>query len=146
MTWEEMTSIAAEEGFAAAVVTDTKDIPFDPSFRPLCAENLCGKYGANYSCPPDCGTPDEMRARIYNERRVELAFEEHRFFDVRRWKIAEQTENEPIMGMRISKEGDGSFSYRAVMQEDRVFRDYMYLYPIPEAEVHQGAIEQNPGW
>ena len=146
MTWEEMTSMAAEEGFAAAVVTDTKDIPFDPSFRPLCAENLCGKYGANYSCPPDCGTPDEMRARIYNERRVELAFEEHRFFDVRRWKIAEQTENEPIMGMRISKEGDGSFSYRAVMQEDRVFRDYMYLYPIPEAEVHKGAIEQNPGW
>ena len=50
MTWEEMTSMAAEEGFAAAVVTDTKDIPFDPSFRPLCAENLCGKYGANYSC------------------------------------------------------------------------------------------------
>ena len=62
MTWEEMTSIAAEEGFAAAVVTDTKDIPFDPSFRPLCAENLCGKYGANYSCPPDCGTPDEIAA------------------------------------------------------------------------------------
>ena len=64
MTWEEMTSMAAEEGFAAAVVTDTKDIPFDPSFRPLCAENLCGKYGANYSCPPDCGTPEEMKARI----------------------------------------------------------------------------------
>ena len=62
MTWEEMTSMAAEEGFAAAVVTDTKDIPFDPSFRPLCAENLCGKYGANYSCPPDCGTPDEIAA------------------------------------------------------------------------------------
>ena len=68
MTWEEMTSMAAEEGFAAAVVTDTKDIPFDPSFRPLCAENLCGKYGANYSCPPDCGTPDEMRARIQAHR------------------------------------------------------------------------------
>ena len=37
MTWEEMTSMAAEEGFAAAVVTDTKDIPFDPSFRRLVA-------------------------------------------------------------------------------------------------------------
>ena len=32
------------------------------------------------------------------------------------------------------------------MQEDRVFRDHMYLYPIPEAEVHKGAITQNPGW
>ena len=73
MTWEEMTSMAAEEGFAAAVVTDTKDIPFDPSFRPLCAENLCGKYGANYSCPPDCGTPDEMRARIQAHRHAPRA-------------------------------------------------------------------------
>ena len=45
----------------------------------------------------------EMRARIRNERRVELAFEEHRFFDVRRWKIASQTENIPLMGMKITK-------------------------------------------
>lgn len=104
------------------------------------------RVGVGLPILPPGLTQDEMRARIYNERRVELAFEEHRFFDVRRWKIAEQTENEPIMGMRISKEGDGSFSYKAVMQEDRVFRDYMYLYPIPEAEVHKGAIEQNLGW
>ena len=91
-------------------------------------------------------TQDEMRERIRNERRVELAFEEHRFFDVRRWKIAEETENEPIMAMQITRENDGSFSYKVVKQEDRVFRDYMYLYPIPEAEVHKGSIEQNPGW
>lgn len=91
-------------------------------------------------------TQEEMRDRIYNERRVELAFEEHRFFDVRRWKIAEQTENAPIMAMRITQEGDGSFSYKVVKQEERVFRDYMYLYPIPNAEVHKGAITQNPGW
>lgn len=91
-------------------------------------------------------TQEEMRERIRNERRVELAFEEHRFFDVRRWKIAEETENEPIMAMRITRENDGSFSYKVVKQEDRVFRDYMYLYPIPEAEVHKGSIEQNPGW
>ena len=48
-------------------------------------------------------TQDEMRERIRNERRVELAFEEHRFFDVRRWKIAEETENEPIMAMQITR-------------------------------------------
>ena len=91
-------------------------------------------------------TQEEMRERIRNERRVELAFEEHRFFDVRRWKIAQQTENEPIMAMRITREEDGSFTYEVVKQEDRVFRSHMYLYPIPEAEVHKGAIEQNPGW
>ena len=88
MTWEEMTSIAAEEGFAAAVVTDTKDIPFDPSFRPLCAENLCGKYGANYSCPPDCGTPDEMRARIQAHR--------HALVLQTIWEIADYSDSKAI--------------------------------------------------
>ena len=86
MTWEEMTSMAAEEGFAAAVVPDTKDIPFDPSFRPLCAENLCGKYGANYSCPPDCGTPDEMRARIQAHRHALQTI----------WEIADYSDSKAI--------------------------------------------------
>lgn len=88
MTWEEMTSMAAKEGFAAAVVTDTKDIPFDPSFRPLCAENLCGKYGANYSCPPDCGTPDEMRARIQAHR--------HALVLQTIWEIADYSDSKAI--------------------------------------------------
>lgn len=88
MTWEEMTSMAAEEGFAAAVVTDTKDIPFDPSFRPLCAENLCGKYGVNYSCPPDCGTPDEMRARIQAHR--------HALVLQTIWEIADYSDSKAI--------------------------------------------------
>ena len=51
-------------GFANAALIDTGDITFMPSFRPLCQENLCGKYGVNYSCPPDCGTVEEMRQRI----------------------------------------------------------------------------------
>lgn len=91
---------------------------------------------------------DEMRQRIRNERRVEFAFEEHRFFDVRRWKIATQTENKPIMAMKISKNTNGSFSYLVVKAEDRVFSDKMYLYPIPEVEVlkSKGNLVQNPGW
>jgi starch-binding outer membrane protein, SusD/RagB family len=91
----------------------------------------------------------EMRQRIRNERRVELAFEEHRFFDVRRWKIAEQTENTPIMAMKIIKKDDGSFTYTIVKAEDRAFdKSKMYLYPIPQAEVlkSNGAITQNDNW
>lgn len=56
--------LATEMGFANAALIKTKDIVFMPSFRPLCAENLCGKYGANYACPPDCGTVEEMQARV----------------------------------------------------------------------------------
>ena len=61
---EKLVQYALEEGFYAAGVIDTEEIVFDPSFRPYCEENLCGQYGVNYSCPPDCGTPEEMKERI----------------------------------------------------------------------------------
>ncbi len=64
MTAEQMIQAALEEGFSAADVISTGDIVFDPSFRPYCEENLCGQYGVNYTCPPDCGTPEEMRQRV----------------------------------------------------------------------------------
>lgn len=68
MTHEEMIALAVEEGFSAAAVVRTEEIPFDSSFRPYCEENLCGQYGVNHSCPPDCGTPEEMRQRIVSHR------------------------------------------------------------------------------
>ena len=62
MREEELIRLAEEMGFAAAAAVDTGDIVFQPSFRPLCAENVCGKYGVNYACPPDCGTVEEWRS------------------------------------------------------------------------------------
>lgn len=70
MTEHEMIQLAIGEGFANAAVVSTEDIVFDPSFRPYCAENLCGQYGANYSCPPDCGSPDDMKARILAHKKA----------------------------------------------------------------------------
>lgn len=55
--------MAREEGFSAALIP-TDRIVTDPKFRPFCEENLCGKYNANYACPPDCGTVEETRARL----------------------------------------------------------------------------------
>ena len=54
---------ALEMGFANAALMDTAELVFIPAFRPLCEENLCGKYGVNYACPPDCGTVEEMRVQ-----------------------------------------------------------------------------------
>lgn len=68
MTQTDLMDLAAEEGFAAAVVIPTDQIQFDPSFRPYCAENLCGQYGVNHSCPPDCGSPEEMKAKILRHK------------------------------------------------------------------------------
>ena len=70
MTDETIIRYAYDEGFSAAAVVDTSEIPFDFSFRTYCAENLCGQYGVNYSCPPDCGTPQEMKQRILSHRKA----------------------------------------------------------------------------
>lgn len=70
MTIKEMIDCAVDAGFSAAAVIDTSEIVFDPTFRPYCAENLCGKYGVNYSCPPDCGSPEEMKQRVLSHKKA----------------------------------------------------------------------------
>ncbi|MNL40279.1 SusD family protein [compost metagenome] len=93
---------------------------------------------------------EEMRARIRNERRVELAFETHRYFDTRRWKISTQTDNGPIYGMNIT-EGtslrDDNF-FKRMLVETRLFQGPKhYLFPIPQDEIDKNAnMVQNPGW
>ena len=65
----ELIKLAEEAGFLAAVLP-AKDIPVDGSFRKFCEDNLCGKYNANYSCPPGCGTVEEVRERLYAQDRA----------------------------------------------------------------------------
>lgn len=68
MTDKILTQAAEKKLFSAACVIETKKIVFKPEFRPFCEENYCGQYDANYSCPPTCGTPEEMKARILRYR------------------------------------------------------------------------------
>jgi len=90
---------------------------------------------------------EQLRKRIQNERRVEFAFEEHRFFDVRRWKIANITENKDLQGMNIQKSGNTK-TYTISRVIDRVFNDANYLVPFPRAEIDKsiGSLTQNPGY
>ncbi|MFD2570473.1 RagB/SusD family nutrient uptake outer membrane protein [Spirosoma soli] len=89
----------------------------------------------------------EMRERIRNERRVELAFEDHRGWDVRRWMQGPQYLGAPLMGVDITRNADGTFKYTPVVVENRVFEPKMYLYPIPQGEINVSkGIVQNPGW
>ena len=76
-----------------------------------------------------------------NERRVELAFEDHRFWDIRRWKIGEVVKD--IYGVSYSSV-DG---YSRTKIQTRIWDDKMYLYPIPQQENYKNpALGQNPGW
>jgi len=98
---------------------------------------------------PESLTKDEMREKICNERRIELAFEEHRFYDVRRWEIAMETENEPAYGMSITKINDTTFTYERIIALDgRRFEIQHYWLPIPLDEIQSsgGLLEQNPNY
>ncbi|HXO74430.1 MAG TPA: RagB/SusD family nutrient uptake outer membrane protein [Puia sp.] len=92
---------------------------------------------------------DSMRTVIRNERRVEMAFEEQRFWDIRRWKIAAQVYNDaPLKGMDIQVSSGGQIFYNLVPVLTTIFRDpQMYLYPIPYSEVIKNSqMKQNPLW
>lgn len=95
-------------------------------------------------------TQQEMREAIQLERRIELAFEGFRFFDVRRWMIAEQTENQLMHGIEITRvvdEETGKVSYepREFDVRPHIFRRAMYFWPIPYAEtVKSPELIQNP--
>ena len=87
---------------------------------------------------------DEFRQKVRKERRIELAFEDHRFWDIRRWKIGNVVEK--IYGVEIHKNGE-SFSYTRKLVQNRIWNDKMYLYPIPMNETYLNKnLTQNPGW
>lgn len=94
-------------------------------------------------------TQAEMRAIIMNERQVELAMEDHRFWDVRRWKTAPVNQNVTITGMKITKTGS-TFNYEILpipVNPKHVFFERMYLFPIHQSQLGANAsLIQNPGY
>ena len=92
---------------------------------------------------------EALLKRIYHERQIELAFEGHRFFDLRRWKIADNT---PIVGLNIIKDGEGKFSYeRYVLSLDsrkNEWKDAFFVLPIHYSEIQKSneSLEQNNGY
>jgi hypothetical protein len=89
---------------------------------------------------------EQMRERIMNERAIELSFEEHRWWDARRWKKGAEWFGGEMYEMYIVKDG-GTLTYTVKPFETRVYRDYMELYPIPISEMNKNPFfQQNPGW
>ncbi len=103
---------------------------------------------------PDGLNQEEFRERVRKERAIELYFEDHRFWDIRRWLIAEE---EGVMqgdfyGLKINPVDDGpvnansQFRYDFYVFETRTFHKKMYLHPYPLDEVNKGYIVENPGY
>jgi starch-binding outer membrane protein, SusD/RagB family len=96
---------------------------------------------------PNGLTQTQLREVIRNERRIEMAFEEQRFWDIRRWKIAENMNNKAINGVKITKTGT-TLTYTPVTAARLSFTaPKHYVYPIPFSEVNASpAIKQNTGY
>jgi hypothetical protein len=112
---------------------------------------------ARVNMPPIPGglSQAELRERVRHERRVELAFESLRLLDIRRWKIAEHVmPGQPKLLRYSDPDGDGFTrptddpDGKPILSiETRYFDPAKdYLWPIPQAEIDNSKIEQNPGW
>ena len=89
----------------------------------------------------------QFKEKLEKERFVELAFEGHRFFDVRRWKEGDKY-FKTIYGLRITKNADGTFNEEKTVVQNRQWDEKMNLFPIPQSEILKSGnvLVQNPGW
>ena len=108
------------------------------------------RVGVEMPAVPTAISKEELREKIRNERRVELAFEDHRFWDVRRWMIAEQegVMSGAMYGIKIYwiNSSPQEFRYTPYLYENRTFTKKMYLHPFSTNEVNKGYLIQNPGY
>jgi len=105
---------------------------------------------ASTALPPITATSQsDFRQAIQHERRVELAFENFRYWDLLRWQQAQTVLNAPVQGVAVTKNANGTtFSYQVINVAARVFPAVMYYFPFYQGEItnSKGALTQNPGY
>lgn len=129
------------QGPVADVYSNINLVRVRAGLPPLQSTNAAGN---GYIIP----TKDAMRLRIQNERRVELCFEDHRFFDVRRWKKGEEFFNKPVTGMQVTgPSATTGLTFTRFTVENRIFSEKMYRFPFPQTQINiTNNLVQNPGW
>jgi hypothetical protein len=107
---------------------------------------------SRYGVPTGLSQAD-ARTLIRNERRIELGFEEHRFWDLRRWKTAENVLSGPLYGVQITRSGAGTtaspytYSYARQQVSTMTWQPRLYYMPLPYDETTKNLnLLQNPGW
>ncbi|MBQ6197865.1 MAG: RagB/SusD family nutrient uptake outer membrane protein [Bacteroidales bacterium] len=112
----------------------------------LSALDALNQVRANAGMPDVTATSQTaFRDAVRREWRVEFAFEDHRFWDIRRWSIAQSVMGQ-LDGVEIVKNG-ATLTYSRKTVETRTWADKMNLYPIPQAETFNNPnLTQNTGW
>ena len=135
----------------AEIYLNYAEAKFELGDEAKCREYI-NKVRARVGMPeiPNTVTGEALRQRLYNERRIELAFENHRFFDIRRWKIANVIENRPIYGMDVLLNMNTNVkTYTPVLLlQKNPYQDKMNLLPVATAEIqkNKGTLTQTTGW
>ena len=116
-------------------------------------EGLAREYLNMVRKRPSVNMPDITESgealfeRIVNERRIELVFEEHRWYDIRRWKILPEVASKDRTRMIVRKMPDGTKEYEVAFWKTGEYNPANYLLPIPQSEINKnGNLEQNPGY
>jgi hypothetical protein len=122
----------------------------DPTHLGFTARSKIAELRARAGISPDnylptVTTKDAFREVIRNERRLELCFENFRFWDIRRWELI-PTMTQPVNGMFITQNTGVDTTYAIKEVEKRVFDQNMIYGPIPYDETRKYNIEQNKGW
>ncbi|MGO1596925.1 MAG: RagB/SusD family nutrient uptake outer membrane protein [Sphingobacterium sp.] len=136
----------------AAYQSQGPDVPVEESGLGMSARDAVNAIRERAGMPtlPVGLSTAEFEKRYRNERRIELAFEEHRYFDVRRWKTLHETDRF-VTGMRVVV-ADGEKQYNRFKFRDRgSSADKFLLYPIDQSEINKvfeltGENWQNQGW
>lgn len=88
---------------------------------------------------------ESFRKAVKHERRIELAFEDHRYWDLIRWKDAMEVLNTPVLGVKVSKSGD-TYEYEVTEVATRTFHERNHYLPFLRSEIENSnsTLEQNP--
>lgn len=100
-----------------------------------------GRKSVEMPALPSNLSKEQMREVIFHERRIELAFEGIRMFDIRRLKIGDQTITKPVYGQLM----DGEHIYVETRQFNPE-KDYLWAIPLSDIDLSKGALVQNPGY
>lgn len=131
--------------YAEAMYEAFGDADYTDATYTLSARAALNRVRSRAGMPEVTVNGTQFRERLRNERRVEFAFEDQRFWDIRRWKIGPQTTE--IYGVRIEKNGEDAYIYTRQLVERRKWEDKMYLYPISNEELFKNTnLKQNPQW
>ncbi len=122
---------------------DVKDAVFTMSAREA-VNVIRDRNDVKMPALPEGLNSEDFENRYRNERMIELTFEGHRFFDVRRWRKGELLKK--VTFMKIEKVSDEKYTYTRV-ESNRIWDDKMYLFPVPDTERRKNPnLTQNPGW